>query len=182
MPAAIAIPLIVSAASAGAQVYGAHKAAGAAKDAARTQTKAGNQALDLQRDIYQDQMARQQPYMDAGRNAVTNLQTMGGQSMPTFNGQMPGGGWRPPTQNPMPQPQAQAPQQIPNPYAVMAPRSSRADQQPMGQNPYATMTGPMGGPMGGGQMVKMRGPDGSVRDVPSNQVPMWEQRGAQVVR
>jgi hypothetical protein len=46
MPAAVAIPLIVGAASTGATLYAAHKSASAAKDAAKTQSDAATKAAD----------------------------------------------------------------------------------------------------------------------------------------
>lgn len=62
MPAAIAIPLIIGAASAATTVYAANKSAGAAKNAAKLGTEAANHAADVEaqsaRDALQFQTAQ----------------------------------------------------------------------------------------------------------------------------
>jgi hypothetical protein len=90
MPAAVAVPLIVGAASAGATVYGAHKASQAAKDAAQTQTNYGNKALDLQKQMYEQDRADQAPYRNISYGALNTLGSMMG---PSFNAG--GGGFQP---------------------------------------------------------------------------------------
>lgn len=66
MPAAIAIPAIVGAASAGASVVGAKMQSNAAKKAAQTQVDASNQALGRYEQI-------NRPYLDLGQSAATTL-------------------------------------------------------------------------------------------------------------
>lgn len=100
------------------QIYSAKTAANAARDAAATQTQYANRALDLQREQWQAQQARQQPYVDAGTGALGRLQglaTAPRPPMPMFNGQQPGGGWTP--MNYAQQPQG--PQMDPNMYAKL---------------------------------------------------------------
>lgn len=78
MPAAIAIPLIVGAASTGATIYAANKASGAAKDAARQQSDSAAAAMRTQ----QEMMG---PYVSAGQSAATTLgRLMGVPSGATF--------------------------------------------------------------------------------------------------
>ena len=67
MPAAIAIPLIVGAAS---SVAGAAISAHAAGKAADQQRDASNQALGFQRDIFQQQQAALNPYINLGTSAI----------------------------------------------------------------------------------------------------------------
>lgn len=110
MPAAIAIPLIIGAASTGAQAYAAKKSSDAAKEAADLQTKAGQKALAMQQRVYQDQVRAQQPYMDMGVQALGQLgQT---RQAPTFNPNMQAN-WSMPSQAP------QMPQAYQNPYASL---------------------------------------------------------------
>lgn len=70
MPAAVAIPLIVGA---GSSVAGAAISAHAAGSAAKKQQDSANQALALNRDIYNQQVARTQPYVNAGYQSLNNL-------------------------------------------------------------------------------------------------------------
>lgn len=84
MPAAIAIPLITAGASAGAGVYGAHKAASAAQGAAKTQSQAANaaaartqaatqQALSMSSMLNQQGQEGLEPYAALGRGAGAAL-------------------------------------------------------------------------------------------------------------
>ena len=75
MPAAIAIPLVTGAIGAGAQIFGAAKASGAARDAARTQSRAADRALGMMQSVYQ-------PYTNAGGSAMTTLGRLMTPSMP----------------------------------------------------------------------------------------------------
>lgn len=63
---------IAAAAGIGAlgSVFGANESADAASDAARAQTDAANQSLQLQEQIYNDQRQLQQPYYQAGLQAL----------------------------------------------------------------------------------------------------------------
>lgn len=73
MPAALAVPLIIGAASAGAQVYGAHKASNAAKDAAKVQVDATNKAQSFNERAYADQQKALAPYQQAGNDSLARL-------------------------------------------------------------------------------------------------------------
>lgn len=66
MPAAVAVPLIAAGASTGAQLFGAHKAAGAAKDAARLQSQSADRAMAMMHQAYQ-------PYLTAGGQGMNTL-------------------------------------------------------------------------------------------------------------
>lgn len=63
----------IAAASAGASVYGAHKQADAAKNAANVSKTAAQQSLDFQKQEYADQQANEKPFVQAGQGAVNNL-------------------------------------------------------------------------------------------------------------
>lgn len=95
MPAAVAIPLITSAATAGTQLIGAKMASNSAKNAAKTQEASANKAIDLQRQIYGQQEQRLSPFVSAGQQAVQSLGQLGQQRAPMFNAQQPGGGFTP---------------------------------------------------------------------------------------
>lgn len=58
---------------AGASLAGGLIAANGAKSAAGTQSDAANQATALQREMWQQQQKNQQPWLDAGTNALTQL-------------------------------------------------------------------------------------------------------------
>lgn len=160
MPAAIAVPLIVGGATAGATLYGAHQASKAAKDAAQTQTDYGNRALDLQQQMYQQDRADQAPYRNIGYGALNTLGSMMG---PKFNAG--GGGFQPSMGG--------------------QPTAGPSAQPPMGQgfNLGAMSTaGSVQSPMAGqGDTVLMLGPDGSQKRVPRGAVSHFEARGAQVI-
>lgn len=74
MPAAIAIPAIIGAASAGAQVYGAKKGADAAKKAASQQQQSVDQAQAFNKQAWDAQQAALSPYRNAGQFALAQLQ------------------------------------------------------------------------------------------------------------
>lgn len=59
--------------NAGASMYGASEAAGAAEAAAKAQERAANKALNLQREIYKRQIALQEPFRSAGVTAINRL-------------------------------------------------------------------------------------------------------------
>lgn len=177
MPAAVAIPLIVGAASTAATVYGAKKSADASKNAARTQTAAGDQALGLQRDMYQQQQANLAPYRALGNGSLGNLGNF--QSFAGVPGSF-GAGVQAQYQRPL-SPGFQAPHQ----------------QQPQGQQPTMGQPavdhaiprrGMLGMVRGMAQqpasvdMVRMRAPNGEEQHVPSAQVEHYRQLGAQVVQ
>lgn len=68
-----AILAATTAASAGAQLYGAKKASDASKQAAQIQQKSADQALLEARNAYNQQVQWQMPYMNAGNSAINTL-------------------------------------------------------------------------------------------------------------
>lgn len=76
--AAAIVPLITGAVSAGTTIWAANKQANAAQQAARQQTQAGTQALDLQRQIWQQSQANLQPWVARGTQAVNTLGSLMG--------------------------------------------------------------------------------------------------------
>lgn len=83
MPAALAIPLITGAVSAGATIYGANKAAGASKDAAGMQQQAAREAAARTQQAQQQAIGyidqartaprQSSPYSQAGMSSLANL-------------------------------------------------------------------------------------------------------------
>lgn len=73
-----AIAIGATAASAGASVYGAKKAAGASKQAASAQERSANRAMDLQRNIYNQQQQMQSPFVGLGQQAAMTLGRLSG--------------------------------------------------------------------------------------------------------
>lgn len=68
-----AIAIGATAASAGASVYSAKKGASAAKNAAAVQGRSADRALDLQRNIYNQQMQMQSPWVGLGQQSAMTL-------------------------------------------------------------------------------------------------------------
>lgn len=66
MPAAVAVPLIATAASTGASLIGAKMSSNAAKDAAKIQNQGATQAMGVMRDVYA-------PYVNAGHGVMGTL-------------------------------------------------------------------------------------------------------------
>lgn len=73
MPAAIAVPLIIGAASTGAQLYGAKKGADAAKSAAKQQQDSVGKAQDFTERAWQQQQEALNPYRQAGQYSLAAL-------------------------------------------------------------------------------------------------------------
>lgn len=80
-----------SIASSGAKSAAATSAA-AADRAAELQRESAREATDLQRRVYEEDVARQQPYYQAGVNALAQVQNLAGQELPQFRygGEQPG--------------------------------------------------------------------------------------------
>lgn len=160
MPAAIAIPLIIGAASTGAQVAGTVVAHKAASKAAKVQKAAEDQALALQKQQYQDAQQRYVPYQQVGQSALPTLQSLA-QNHPA----LPYG-------------------------TNLAGLSVYGSQPPMSQpggngGPSSMLQG--SGSMGGGQaqgggMVTLQAPDGSTQSVRPELVSHYVQKGAKVLR
>lgn len=155
-----------AAASAGSQIYGAKKAASAAKQAGQLQADASTHAADLSAQATQDSLAfmrdesqynrqQQAPYRAIGRGAINTLSTLTGVPMDYSGDQqqpMSGGN----TLGNMGQPSTQPAGRMPMP----------------GQAPQ--------GP--GGGMVMLRAPNGQQKAVPQAQVQGYLAQGATVVQ
>lgn len=174
-----ALALAGLAASSGTQLYGAKKAADAAKKAARTQVDATTRAQGFNQQVYTEQRRLMNPYVQAGQTSLANLQaqqwgTPGQAPRPSGYGLPPAGfGGQP---NPQPSLASMgAPEfQMPQPgQAVPRPGMGGA---PQGRTPPQGMAQP-GGPQGG--MVTLRAPDGSIQPVPAHLAEQFIQRGAQ---
>jgi hypothetical protein len=150
MPAAVAVPLILGAASAGTSLVAAKMGSSAAKNAAKTQAASADQAQRYNQQVYDYQKQITQPYITQGQTSLANLmaQHWGGR----------------PEQYGLPQgaPMA-APQGV---------QSLATFGQPQGQQ------GPQVGGQGYARAVSMRAPDGSVRQVPPQLVSKYQQMGA----
>lgn len=149
--------------AAAASAYAAHKQAGAAKDAAKIQADASNQAGQLQQQNLRDTRAfaaplqqqaqqRANPYVQLGQGALGNLGQM-------FN--LPQGA-----------PWSSGTQQA-SPY------------RPAGSPQIQGMTGGMGAtapaPQAGDPMVTLEAPTGQRKTVPASQVPQFLAKGAKVI-
>jgi hypothetical protein len=136
----------------------------AAKKAAQIQSDAAKRVEPIYGGIYQQQMRGMDPYASMGRSSANTL----GRLM------QPGAAYSPQMQAQDARAQQNAPPQwSPNPGAA----PSMAGSRPMGGAPQmgTAMPGP-GAPQG--QTVRLRGPDGSMRDVPEAQAAGLLARGA----
>lgn len=202
-----AIAIGLGAAGAASSVYGANKAAGAAKTAAGLQEQSVNRAQDFQQQAWQQQQQALAPYRQMGINALNALQArqygpggtqgqnagaIGLQNAPGWQGGgfslaslQPGGGGMPGGmvgQRPFNQQPTMAP--------PMPPQGQPQMQQPQGGGALGNMMqGVMGmapqaaqmAQQGGGAMVSVQDDSGEVRQVPQAQAQMLAQRGFRVV-
>lgn len=81
MPWSFLIPTAVS-------LFSANKQAKAAQSAADTAGAASDRAIDLQQRMYEEGVARQQPYYQAGTNALARMQAEYGNMPAAFTGQV----------------------------------------------------------------------------------------------
>lgn len=132
---------IVGGIGAAGSVASAKIASNAAKDAAQTQAKAGQQALTTQQQMYQQARQDFNPYQQAGAGALGRLGQRASAAPPAFTpGQPSNFGTMGTGQNPALQPAG----------ATNAPHG-------MGQPPT-------------GQMVTLRAPDGTTQQFPADRV------------
>lgn len=157
MPAAIAIPLIIGAASTGAQIYGAHKAAGAAKDAAKIQNDAGQKALDYQQHATDQSLAFLRTNQDRANAGGPSAPRSALGQLLGLNPTTAGGS----TYQPMPPTNT-------GPITGAMPR------------PTSPFTMPGQTPQGG--MVLMRAPNGMQKRVNAADVEHYKAQGAQVIQ
>ena len=150
------IAVSVAGASVASQQIAAKKQRDAAKDAAATQTAAGDKALAAQQTAYQTQRQDFSPYQQAGQGALGRLNQRAAAPPPQFNPNGPQASLGNPMGGQMPQ---SAPQQPPG--GQMAPQGPPpTQQQQLGQQQAPT-----------GKMVLLRAPDGSTRPFPEASVP-----------
>lgn len=182
--------LIGAGISAGTQAYAAHKASGAAKDAAKTQVEASDKALDLQRDMYNQNRADQEPYRNVGSQAITTLGSLmglpsgpvGGTSKAmTLGGLTEGPGhfgtdgryvppMAPTVGQAMPRPGAQ------NPYAGLPPHPDFVTDPARARTASSFATG-----QAGQRMVTVQAPDGETRQVPEHMAERIVAAGGKLV-
>jgi hypothetical protein len=163
MPPAV----IAGAIAAGGAVTGAVISSKAAKGAAKTQTEAGNKALDLQREIYGQQKQLLNPYVNAGSESLGRLMSQH---------------WGTPYQGPG-SPGILAP----NPYAPTP--QSLGIQNGMPQRPpqamsLGQMAAPQGAPQrpqGGDGMVIVEAPTGERQRLPLYLAQQAQAKGARIL-
>ena len=146
----------------GAGVAGSAIQAHAAGNAADIQRQSANQALGLERDIYNQNVSRVQPYINAGYSSLGNLMNQygGGQN---FSNQV--AGQLAPFQGAVGMQNIQVPQQPP-------PQMAPPQQVGYGQTPAAAA---------GGGLVTVQAPTGEVKQVTPQQAQMYVQRGARIL-
>lgn len=155
MPPAVAAVAIGSAISGGAALGAAKLQSNAAKNAAKEQQKGTDRALQVQREV-------NQPYLNLGQQGASALSSGQAMAQPYAQQFRPGSGntgfqpFQPPQGPPPTLGSIGMPQQPPMP--------------PQGGQPPAM-----------GNMVKLQGPDGSVRDVPAQLAEQFIARGARRV-
>lgn len=166
MPAAVAIPFLVST---GISVAQGIKASKAAKKAAKQETQASTTALEqVAQPVYQEQRQLWNPYVQVGRGALGNLSALTG---------LPG---LPPQE---PRPNYGPPQGMPLGQMGQPPQGGSA----VGGAGRAVSTLGAGSLIpGGGQglssadvmQVRLRAPNGEIQSVPVSQMDHYIQRGA----
>ena len=171
---------IAAAISGGASTFGAYESSKASKNAASVQEQAAQQAIALQQNIYNTQVARTQPYVNAGTTSLNNLMAKyWGSSFNdqvasyTQGGRAAGYGYAPPQSGTL---SSAAPS--PQPYPTLSAPPASGSPMPMSAPPSAA-PGAAPGASGG---VLMRAPTGETSMVPSNLVQQFIQKGAQVVQ
>lgn len=162
MPAAIAIPLIVGAVSAGASVYGAKKNADANKEASKTEAESADKALDFSKTVYNERKQQLTPYQEFGARSLGTLGDLLG----------------------IPAPKTNAPPMATDPNRIQSGQSfpaSWVSGSPLSGTPQTAPGNgsPVGAPSGG--MVTIQAPDGSRRAVPSGLQTFYVARGGTVV-
>lgn len=181
---------IATAASAAASAYAAHQQANAAREAAETQSHAADTAMGVQERQYNQARQDFNPYQNAGRQALSEMQIRSAQTPPVFTpGQAynlghPAGTPAYASGNPrattgyMVEPPAPAAQGMPMQGSQGGPAPPGLEQRMQGQG------GSLGMPQGAPQadMVTMALPDGRQGPVPRAMVPQLLQRGGRVIQ
>lgn len=147
------------------QGVGAHKAAGAARDAAKMQTDAADKATRINDNVYG-------PYLRQGRSAASTMSRL---TTPSAGARYASPDMTQPPPAPSGPPQA-APRPAPRGTLGSIAQAGAAMAAQYGPKP------PQPPQSGGGQMVMMEAPDGSgTRPVPADQVDRMLQAGARRV-
>jgi hypothetical protein len=152
------IPLALAGGSALANLFGAKKQAGAAKEAAKTQAAAAEQARLLQQQMYQQTRADLSPYMQGGSQGLSSLTSLLG-----VGGVAPSSGLAP-----MAPPAAPGQARTPTPGAVYTGHQA----VPRGSVPQSAYGAAPGG------TVLLRAPTGQIQPVPADQAEFFLARGA----
>jgi hypothetical protein len=203
------MPTIGIIAGIGFGAYSAYKQSKASDQAAQQQQQSGQAALDLEKQIYQQNQANLQPYMALGGGAATSLrQLMGLPSTGGAAGQLPPGSYATGTGytvNPQTggvtitdlgtsvynqnNPLAGTGQMFGGQGAFTGQDAakyygSQIVRSALGQGPsMASIQGLLQGqqPAATGRTVTMRAPDGTIEQVPASQVAHFQTLGAVVV-
>jgi hypothetical protein len=180
--AAWAIPAVIGA---GVSLYGTHKQASAAKDAAGQQVDAANQAKAELRPIHEQNIARMQPYANIGNQALGSLGSLMGYQgggAPMAPGAAPSG-----PASPLSPQQIQAGQMMGQGIGRVFNGSPVGTAVPRTASSYGSLAslgaGATGGsmPTGGGGMIRMMAPDGEMREIPAALEQQATQAGARRV-
>lgn len=181
------VPFIPAIIGGVASVFGAHEAASATKDAAKTQADYANRALDIQQQQYQQRLQNLTPYRQAGTGALGQLNTLMGLPGPP----KPGPGLPSATDamgNPVAMQQAPGTARPINPLIGGVPTGLIAQNGPNDPGYYAPGYGPgamnaAGAPNAAGSTgpVSIKAPNGNVYAVPQNMVAQALANGGQRV-
>jgi hypothetical protein len=169
------------AASAGTQVYAAKKGASTAKEAAATQSASADQALALQKSMYEQQQQNLAPYRQIGQGSLQNLGHF--QSFAGVPGSF-GAGVQSQYQHAL-SPGMGAPGSAPGapPEAALPPHLSPAERGGIfhRQPQPGIVAGPSGSGSGApGQMVQVIAPTGETAMLSPDEAQAAVQRGARI--
>jgi hypothetical protein len=176
MAALTAAIIAGSAIAAGSQIAAAKMASGAAKEAAKTQVASGEKALDLQREMYQQNRADFQPYLQGGTqafNTLSGLMGLGGGGAPQQQPTMSLGAPSPAKMLPDGRIRPEGAETIG--HAVY--RGTGQPYQPGNRSGYSAASTPQSSYA----MVTLRAPDGTTKTVPADQAAYYQSKGATLV-
>jgi hypothetical protein len=173
------IPLISAGIAGGTQLIGAHMAAGASKEASKTQAQSDQNSLNFLQQQFQELQRQHAPYVAFGQSALGSLSDLLGYPRPPAMAAAPAA---PPTAPPMTTGTSATGS------GAMATAAQHAAQMASGR-PAGAMGGAAASasPQGGGAMptadamVTMVAPDGSQRSIPSGMADFYRAKGARVV-
>lgn len=168
---------IIAGATAGASIYGAKKAAGAAHEAAATQSTAADKSLAFQKEQFGAHQQAYAPYQQVGQQSLRGLS----------QGMAPGGQFSQQFTQPFIAPGQSKPM-----YSPVQPQTLGGMAQPMGRPPMQTQPLPRGPVMPdqqpmpdqqaqGGALWTIQAPDGETKQVPAAQAQHYISQGARRV-